>query len=62
MKALHYIAAETNFRAGTLIWLGKLQKRIRKFQLKRIYVILNGHKTKHDLQKKFIIFTPMEVD
>jgi len=23
-EAIHYIAAETNFTAGTLIWLGKV--------------------------------------
>jgi len=44
MKALHYIAAETNFTAGTFIWLGKVQKRIRKSQLRGFTLFSIGTK------------------
>jgi predicted ABC-type exoprotein transport system permease subunit len=62
MKAIHYIATETNLTAETLIWVGNILQIIRKSHLKWMYIVHNGHSTKNGLPKKmFNLFTPMKV-
>jgi hypothetical protein len=58
MKAIHYIAAETNLTAETLIRVRNILEIIRKSHLKWMYIVRNGHSTKNGLQKNVqLIYT-----